>query len=125
MTLHITWVEPPGVLAGTPVVALGLYFAVVLAFRPAKRRTVAELAPFDLVAVIAVGAITHGNGCQLARDGPGRRGRSVRRPLDGVEGQARARRPGACVGSAGSSAAPLPSSSSTATSGTQRCGGQD
>lgn len=39
------------------VVALGLYAFVVVAFRAGKRRTVAELAPFDLAAVIAVGAI--------------------------------------------------------------------
>lgn len=39
------------------LVALGLYAFVVLAFRVGKRRTVAELAPFDLAAVIAVGAI--------------------------------------------------------------------
>ncbi|MEW1955413.1 YetF domain-containing protein [Terrabacter sp. NPDC080008] len=39
------------------LMALGLYAFVVLAFRAGKRRTVAELAPFDLAAVIAVGAI--------------------------------------------------------------------
>jgi len=39
------------------LVALALYAFVVLAFRAGKRRTVAELAPFDLAAVIAVGAI--------------------------------------------------------------------
>jgi len=39
-------------------VALLLYGIVVLLFRLGKRRTVAELAPFDLAAVIAVGAIT-------------------------------------------------------------------
>lgn len=39
------------------LVALALYAFVVIAFRLGKRRTVAELAPFDLAAVIAVGAI--------------------------------------------------------------------
>jgi uncharacterized membrane protein YcaP (DUF421 family) len=43
---------------GAFLVALMLYLGVVLAFRVGKRRTVAELAPFDLAAVIAIGAIT-------------------------------------------------------------------
>jgi uncharacterized membrane protein YcaP (DUF421 family) len=54
-----TWLHgDAGAAAGAFLVALGLYFGVVLAFRVGKRRTVAELAPFDLAAVIAVGAIT-------------------------------------------------------------------
>lgn len=55
----VVWLDGgwgPGV--GAFVLALLLYLLVVLAFRAGKRRTVAELAPFDLAAVIAVGAIT-------------------------------------------------------------------
>lgn len=52
------WSADAGMAVGAFVVALVLYLGVVLAFRVGKRRTVAELAPFDLAAVIAVGAIT-------------------------------------------------------------------
>lgn len=58
MEPDIWWVDGPSVVVGAFVVALALYLGVVLAFRAGKRRTVAELAPFDLAAVIAVGAIT-------------------------------------------------------------------
>lgn len=54
----IWWSDALPPLVGAFLVACGLYLAVVLAFRVGKRRTVAELAPFDLAAVIAVGAIT-------------------------------------------------------------------
>lgn len=54
----VWWGDELPAVAGAFVVALVLYFFVVLAFRAGKRRTVAELAPFDLAAVIAVGAIT-------------------------------------------------------------------
>jgi uncharacterized membrane protein YcaP (DUF421 family) len=58
MTLAIWWTEGLSSVLGAFAVALSLYLGVVLAFRIGKRRTVAELAPFDLAAVIAVGAIT-------------------------------------------------------------------
>jgi uncharacterized membrane protein YcaP (DUF421 family) len=51
------WTDNPGAVAGACIVALFLYAVVVVAFRAGKRRTVAELAPFDLAAVIAVGAV--------------------------------------------------------------------
>jgi uncharacterized membrane protein YcaP (DUF421 family) len=55
---HIWWTQSPTTVVGALLVALALYLLVVLAFRVVKRRTVAELAPFDLAAVIAIGAIT-------------------------------------------------------------------
>jgi uncharacterized membrane protein YcaP (DUF421 family) len=57
MSADIWWADLSEVEAAF-LVALVLYLGVVLAFRVGKRRTVAELAPFDLAAVIAVGAIT-------------------------------------------------------------------
>lgn len=54
----VWWGDEISAVAGAFIVALVLYVFVVLAFRAGKRRTVAELAPFDLAAVIAVGAIT-------------------------------------------------------------------
>jgi uncharacterized membrane protein YcaP (DUF421 family) len=56
--MDIWWSQSPAAVAGAFALAVGMYFVVVLAFRAGKRRTVAELAPFDLAAVIAVGAIT-------------------------------------------------------------------
>lgn len=56
--MRIWWSQSPATVAGAFAVAVGMYFVVVFAFRVGKRRTVAELAPFDLAAVIAVGAIT-------------------------------------------------------------------
>lgn len=56
--MDIWWSQSPAAVAGAFAVAVGMYVVVVLAFRVGKRRTVAELAPFDLAAVIAVGAIT-------------------------------------------------------------------
>lgn len=58
MTGALWWTEPTAKVVAAFLVALGMYLGVVLAFRAGKRRTVAELAPFDLAAVIAVGAIT-------------------------------------------------------------------
>ncbi len=58
MAPHIVWGDRPAVVAGSFLLAIGMYLVVVLAFRAGKRRTVAELAPFDLAAVIAIGAIT-------------------------------------------------------------------
>lgn len=58
MTPEIWWGDPAATVVAAFAVALGMYLGVVLAFRAGKRRTVAELAPFDLAAVIAVGAIT-------------------------------------------------------------------
>lgn len=57
VTPDIWWTDSGSVVVSAFLVALVLYFAVVLAFRFGKRRTVAELAPFDLAAVIAIGAI--------------------------------------------------------------------
>jgi uncharacterized membrane protein YcaP (DUF421 family) len=57
MRPDIWWSAGPATLLGAFLVAIALYVIVVLAFRLGKRRTVAELAPFDLAAVIAVGAI--------------------------------------------------------------------
>lgn len=51
------WWDDYGAVIRAFLVALALYAFVVVAFRLGKRRTVAELAPFDLAAVIAVGAI--------------------------------------------------------------------
>ena len=56
--MTVWWGDELDVVVGALVVAFGMYLAVVLAFRAGKRRTVAELAPFDLASVIAVGAIT-------------------------------------------------------------------
>ena len=58
MSPTIWWASGVPALVAAFLVACGLYLAVVLAFRVGKRRTVAELAPFDLAAVIAVGAVT-------------------------------------------------------------------
>ena len=57
MTSQTRWGGDPGAVAAAFLVALCLYLVVVVAFRAGKRRTVAELAPFDLAAVIAVGAV--------------------------------------------------------------------
>lgn len=54
------WSDPLPTVAGAFAVAVGLYLLVVLAFRIGERRTVAELAPFDLAAIIAIGAIVGG-----------------------------------------------------------------
>lgn len=58
MTDEIWWSDSTAAVVAAFLVALVMYLGVVLAFRAGKRRTVAELAPFDLAAVIAVGAIT-------------------------------------------------------------------
>jgi uncharacterized membrane protein YcaP (DUF421 family) len=58
VTAEIWWGDSTTKVVAAFLVALGMYLGVVLAFRAGKRRTVAELAPFDLAAVIAVGAIT-------------------------------------------------------------------
>lgn len=58
--MQVHWTEPAQVVAGAFVVSVGLYLLVVLAFRLAERRTVAELAPFDLAAIIAIGATVGG-----------------------------------------------------------------
>lgn len=54
------WSDPLPAVAGAFAVAVGLYLLVVLAFRVGERRTVAELAPFDLAAIIAIGAVVGG-----------------------------------------------------------------
>ena len=54
------WSDPLPIVAGAFAVAVGLYLLVVLAFRIGERRTVAELAPFDLAAIIAIGAVVGG-----------------------------------------------------------------
>ena len=56
----MTWADPVPTVAGAFGVAVGLYLLVVLAFRVSERRTVAELAPFDLAAIIAIGAVVGG-----------------------------------------------------------------
>jgi len=56
----VRWSDPLPAVAGAFAVAVGLYLLVVLAFRVGERRTVAELAPFDLAAIIATGAVVGG-----------------------------------------------------------------
>lgn len=58
--MQVQQAEPAQVVAGAFVVSVGLYLLVVLAFRLAEHRTVAELAPFDLAVIIAIGATVGG-----------------------------------------------------------------
>lgn len=58
--MRVHWGDAPSTLVATFAVAVGLYLLVVLAFRVGERRTVAELAPFDLAAIIAIGAVVGG-----------------------------------------------------------------
>ena len=55
--MDVWWSQSAATVAGAFAVTVGMYVVVVVAFRAGKRRTVAELAPFDLAAVIAVGAV--------------------------------------------------------------------
>lgn len=58
--MQVRWGAPASSVMAAFGVAVGLYLLVVLAFRIGERRTVAELAPFDLAAIIAVGAVVGG-----------------------------------------------------------------